>query len=63
MVKRRGSAAPSVKALSPFVGFRFPPEETMLAVRWYLRFGLAYGNFEELLGERGVNVDHVTLLR
>ena len=32
----------------------------MLAVRWYLRFGLSYRDVEELLAERGVEVDHVT---
>ena len=35
----------------------------MLAVRWYLRFGLSYRDLEELLAERGVEVDHVTLYR
>ena len=33
----------------------------MLAVRWYLRFGLSYRDLEELLAERGIEVDHVTL--
>ena len=35
----------------------------MLAVRWYLRFGLSYRDLEELLAERGIEVDHVTLFR
>ena len=35
----------------------------MLAVRWYLRYGLSYRDVEELLAERGVAVDHVTLYR
>ena len=35
----------------------------MLAVRWYLRFGLSYRDVEELLTERGVQVDHVTIYR
>ncbi|MDT7716640.1 MAG: hypothetical protein QOH09_2632, partial [Pseudonocardiales bacterium] len=29
----------------------------MLAVRWYLRYGLSYRDVEELLAERGVQVD------
>ena len=33
------------------------------AVRWYLRYGLSYRDVEELLGERGVEVDHVTVYR
>jgi transposase, IS6 family len=39
---------------SAFAGFRFPPEVIMLAVRWYLRFGLSYRDLEELLAERGI---------
>ena len=34
-----------------------------MAVRWYLRYGLSYRDLEELLAERGVEVDHVTLFR
>jgi IS6 family transposase len=46
-----------------FAGFRFPPDVILLAVRWYLRYGLSYRDVEELLAERGVNVDHVTIYR
>jgi IS6 family transposase len=35
----------------------------VLAVRWYLRFGLSYRDVEELLAERGIQVDHVTIYR
>ena len=35
----------------------------LLAVRWYLRYGLSYRDVEELLAERGVDVDHVTIYR
>ena len=48
---------------SAFAGFRFPPEVIVLAVRWYLRFGLSYRDVEELLAERGIDVDHVTVYR
>jgi hypothetical protein len=34
-----------------------------LAVRWYLRYGLAYRDVEELLAGRGIAVDHVTVYR
>jgi transposase-like protein len=33
-----------------------------VAVRWYLRFSLHYRDIEELLVERGVEVDHVRRL-
>jgi transposase-like protein len=35
----------------------------MIAVRWYLRYGLSYRDVEELLAERGIEVDHVTIYR
>ena len=48
---------------SAFAGYRFPADVILLAVRWYLRFGLSYRDLEELLAERGIEVDHVTLYR
>lgn len=48
---------------SALAGYRFPPEVILLAVRWYLRCGLAYRDVEELLSERGIEVDHVTIYR
>ena len=48
---------------SAFAGFRFPPDVIVVAVRLYLRFGLSYRDVEELLTERGVQVDHVSVYR
>jgi transposase, IS6 family len=48
---------------SGFAGYRFPPEVILLAVRWYLRYALSYRDLEELLAERRIVVDHVTLYR
>jgi transposase, IS6 family len=48
---------------SAFAGFRFPAEVIVVAVRWYLRYNLSYRDVEELLLERGVEVDHVTVFR
>jgi transposase-like protein len=48
---------------SAFAGFRFPAEVIVVAVRWYLRYGLSYRDVEELLAERGIDVDHVTVYR
>jgi transposase-like protein len=31
----------------------------VVAVRWYLRYGLSYRDVEELLLERGMEVDHM----
>jgi transposase-like protein len=35
----------------------------VVAVRWYLRYNLSYRDVEELLVERGVEVDHVSVYR
>ena len=61
MRTRRPRPAPATQ--SAFAGFRFPSDVIVLAVRWYLRFGLSYRDVEELLAERGVEVDHVTIYR
>jgi transposase-like protein len=58
---RRSRSAPLPRSV--FAGFRFPPDIIVVAVRWYLRFGLSYRDVEELLAERGVEVDHVTIYR
>ena len=54
---------PAPTSRSAFAGFRFPAEVITVAVRWYLRYGLSYRDVEELLAERGVEVDHVTVYR
>jgi IS6 family transposase len=53
-----GSALSSAPA-----GYRFPRGVIALAVRWYLPYGLFYRDVEELLAERGIAVDHVTVYR
>jgi IS6 family transposase len=61
MRTRRPQPAPIPQ--SAFAGFCFPPDVIVLAVRWHLRFGLSYRDVEELLVERGIDVDHVTVDR
>jgi transposase, IS6 family len=46
-----------------FKGRQFEPEVILLAVGWYLRFSLSYRDVEELLAERGLRADHVTVYR
>src|SRR2546421_9819730 len=48
---------------SAFAGFRFPAEVIVIAVRWCLRYHLSYRDIEQLLVERGVEVDHVSVFR
>ena len=63
VMRRNGRARPLVQVRSAFTGFRFPPEVILLAVRWYLRYGLSFRGLEELLAERVIDVDRVTLFR
>ncbi len=60
-MRRRSRRVPASR--SSFAGFRFPPDVITLAVRWYLRYGLSYRDVEELLAERGISVDHVSIFR
>jgi transposase-like protein len=62
-MRRIRRVRPVLPLPSAFTGFRFPRDVIVLAVRWYLRYGLSYRDLEELLAERGVQVDHVTVYR
>ena len=42
---------------------QFEPEIIVCAIRWYLRYSLSYREVQELLAERGINVDHSTIWR
>jgi IS6 family transposase len=46
-----------------FKGRHFEPEIIILCVRHYLRYALSLRNIEEIMAERKVNVDHVTIWR
>ena len=46
-----------------FKGRHFEAEIIVLCVRWYLRFGLSFRNLEEMMAERKLKVDHVTIWR
>jgi transposase-like protein len=61
--ERETGEVTSSGSVPTFAGSRFPPEVISVAVRWYLRYGLSYRDVEELLAERAVTVDHVTIFR
>ncbi len=44
-----------------FKGRHFPKDLILMAVRWKLAYSLSYRNIEELLEERGADVDHSTV--
>ena len=60
---RTRGPGPAPAPQSAFAGFRDPADVLVVAVRWYLRFGLPDRDVEELLAERGVEVDHATVYR
>ena len=60
---RQTDVVTSSDSPSVFAGFRFPREVISLAVRWYLRYGLSHRDVKELLADRGITVDHVTIYR
>ena len=48
---------------NPFKWRHFEAELILLCVRWYLRYALSYRDLEELMRERGLQVDHTTIYR
>jgi putative transposase len=42
---------------------RFQSDLILICVRWYLAYPLSYRNIEEMMKERGVEVDHSTINR
>jgi transposase-like protein len=47
----------SVSGGNPFKGRQYSGEVILMAVRWYLRYPLAYQHVSDLLAERGLAVD------
>ena len=45
-----------------FKGKHYAKEVIFQAVRWYVSYALSYRNIEELLQERGYNIDHATIV-
>lgn len=46
-----------------FKGAQYPKDVLLFAVFFYVRYGVSYCDLEEIIGERGVSVDHTTLNR
>ena len=46
-----------------FKGAHFPKEVILTGIRWYVAYPLSTRHVEELMLERGVNVDHATINR
>jgi transposase-like protein len=46
-----------------FRGRHFEDVIILLCVRWYLRYSLSYRDLEEIMAERNLSIDHVTIWR
>ncbi|NVO58276.1 IS6 family transposase [Rhodobacteraceae bacterium B1Z28] len=46
-----------------FKGVHFPKDVILHAVFFYLRYGVSYRGLEDIMAERGVDLDHATLNR
>ncbi|MDN0085339.1 IS6 family transposase, partial [Crenobacter sp. SG2305] len=57
----KSTPAPAWK--KAFKRLHFPIDVMLLCVRWYLAYPLSLRNLEEMMAERGVEVDHATVHR
>ena len=48
---------------NPFKGRHFQRDIILWAVRWYCKYNINHRELQEMLAERGVNVDHTTIYR
>jgi transposase, IS6 family len=49
--------------MNDFKWRHFRGEIVLWGVRWYCRYGISYRDLEDMMKERGVDVDHTTLYR
>ena len=49
--------------MNAFYGRHFQGEIILWAVHWYCKYGISYRELQEMLAERGVNVDRTTIYR
>jgi transposase-like protein len=48
---------------NPFKGRHIAPDIILLCVRWYLKYQISLRDVEEMLSERGLDIDHTTIHR
>jgi len=46
-----------------FHGRHFDRTIIILCIRWYITYKLSYRDLVEMMGERGVDISHTTILR
>ena len=50
-------------AYESFPWSAFSGRNHSLGLRWYCKYGISYRELQEMLAERGVNVDHTNIYR
>jgi hypothetical protein len=61
--EKRRKRGPVMAEQHPFKWRHFQAEIILLCVRWYLRYALSYRDLEEMMRERGLQIDHSTIYR
>lgn len=56
-----GSGSQQNGTMIKFKGSHFEREVILWGVRWYVAYPISYRQLEEMMEERGVEVDHSTL--
>ena len=51
------------EGVSAFKWRHFQGDVILWAVRWYCRYGISYRDLEQMMGERGLSIDHSTIYR
>ncbi len=49
--------------MKDFKGRHYLGQIILGSVRWYCKYGISYRDLEEMMEERGIEVDHTTLYR
>jgi len=49
--------------MNPFKGRHFQRNIILCALRWYSKYGISYRELQEILAERGVDINHTTVYR
>jgi transposase-like protein len=57
-----GNGVGGTAAMIEFKGSHFERDVILWGVRWYVAHPISYRQFEEMMQERGVEVDHSTLV-
>jgi transposase, IS6 family len=63
IISSTGQGTKIVTSDNPFKWRHFEGQIILLCVRWYLRYCLSYRDLEEMMAERGLQVDHTTIYR